>query len=163
MAVIIFSGDYNSGKTQAMIEYYKTLPSNMTAGVVSIKTLDQEGQLSGYRLLDLKTNRDYPFIGLRQAGTLPSLDVLVRDRFTFQRRTFRIAEEILEAALDNHYIQTVLIDEIGPLELEGQGFHDILIKALASGKNVCLSINRRHLDSLMRAFKIQQPILKQID
>ena len=59
--------------------------------------------------------------------------------FVFSSEAFHYGAEYIRRLCEDFYIYSVFLDEIGPLELHGQGFDAILPKLLHSGKEVYIT------------------------
>jgi nucleoside-triphosphatase THEP1 len=64
-------------------------------------------------------------------------------RFIFSQINFNNAIQIIREAI--HTPGWLVIDEIGPLELNGQGFHDVLKEVLMQRKNKLVLVVRKGL------------------
>lgn len=59
-------------------------------------------------------------------------------KYLFSVKQFQKAISILTAALEANDTEWIIIDEIGPLELEGKGFSETLIRILQSDRKIKL-------------------------
>ena len=136
--LILFTGDRHAGKTTAVGKLAQSLQENgfKVAGFLSLACC-QDGKLIGYDIFDLTSQKRLPlardFLGKK----------VVKRRFEFNDDTFGyvhkrlLDKEILEADL-------VIIDEFGPLELEGGGYRET-IDELLGHKSLCLLMVVRNL------------------
>jgi len=114
----ILSGPIGSGKTTRLIAWAPGRPD--VAGVVS-------PVVAGRRMFrDLRSGEERPM-----EGTADDPDPLVVGRYRFARTAFEQAVRWVEAGLADPAVAWTVIDEIGPLELRGQGFAPLLRRALA--------------------------------
>jgi len=154
--VNIITGEMNAGKTTELIRSYLALPEGTADGFASTKVFSEQGDFEGYDLKRLATGKTIPFIRLNKPDEVPPpQDSFGFDRFTFQRQTLVAAEQAIRALLSDPLIRTVLLDEIGPVELQGKGFCSALKDLLASDKELYLCINRKNLAPVAKKFGIK--------
>lgn len=110
--ICIVSGPVHSGKTSTVQKCLKSF--NRTAGIVC-------PDIEGKRFLkDLKTNISYPF----ETGS-DNPDSIKTGKYFFSAGTFKKGREILQdLCCDEDSI--ILVDEIGKLEISGQGLEPAL-------------------------------------
>jgi nucleoside-triphosphatase THEP1 len=87
-----------------------------------------------------------------EAATLPI------GRFIFSKKNFEKAIEIIEEAAtkDNAWL---VIDEIGPLELKGLGFSDVLKKVLAANSlslSILLVVRNTLVEEVVEYFRLDK-------
>ena len=152
----IITGEMDAGKTTELIRLYHELPAGTADGFASIKVFSEQGVFEGYDLKRLATGKTVPFIRLSKADEVPpQQDSFVFDRFIFLREPLAIAEQAIMDILSDSSIRTVLLDEIGPVELQGNGFCSALKVLLESEKDLYLCINRKNLDLVSSYFGIK--------
>ena len=162
--VNIITGELESGKTRELIRFYHGLPVGTADGFASIKVFSEQGAFEGYDLKRLATGKTVPFIRLSKPDEVHSQQESIRfDRFTFLKEPFAGAEQAIRDILSDSLIRTVLLDEIGPVELQGNGFCRALKDLLASDKEIYLCINRKNLDPVVKKFGIMAPRLIEIE
>ncbi|HEX6191216.1 MAG TPA: nucleoside-triphosphatase [Chitinophagaceae bacterium] len=109
--VYLFTGPIQSGKTTALREWVNT-----KTDVHGILT----PLINGKRVFhDIKTGEQFPMESMGGDE-----DVLTVGRFTFSRKSFDRASRIIREAINKP--GWLVVDEIGPLELTGAGFSDVL-------------------------------------
>lgn len=115
-AVRIVHGDISSGKTRraaAWIEDQARI-GRRVGGVLARKTPE------GRRFIDVWTGDDVPLE--HSASAEPWIEV---GRFRFRRAAFDWAVARIKAAVTAG-CDAVVIDEVGPLEMRGEGFADLI-------------------------------------
>lgn len=153
--VTIITGEMDAGKTTELIRRYHELPVGTADGFASIKVFSKQGGFEGYDLKRLATGKTVPFIRLSKEDELRAQqDRFIFDRFTFLRGPLAAAEQAIRDSLSDPLIRTVLLDEIGPVELQGNGFCRALNNLLESDKDIYLCINRKNLDPVTKKFEI---------
>lgn len=151
----IITGEMDTGKTTELIRLYHGLPDGTADGFVSIKAFSEQGAFAGYDLKRLATGKTVPFIRLGKAYEAPlQQESFAFDRFTFLQESLAVAEQAIRDILSDPLILTVLLDEIGPVELQGKGFCRALKMLLKSDKDLYLCINRKNLDPVEKKFGI---------
>lgn len=151
----IITGEMDAGKTTELIRLYHGLPAGAADGFASIKVFSEQGSFEGYDLKRLATGKTVPFIRVSKPDEAPpQQDSFIFDRFTFLREPIAVAEQAIRDSLIDPLIRTVLLDEIGPVELQGNGFCKILKDMLESDKDLYLCINRKNLDPVVKKLEI---------
>jgi len=114
--VRLIHGDIDSGKTRRAAAWAEaeTLAGRSVGGVLALKTP------TGRRFLDLVTGEEVALEAPR-AGEV----VLAVGRFQFRQAAFDWAVQRVDAALEQG-AGAIVIDEVGPLEMRGGGFSDLL-------------------------------------
>lgn len=154
--VTIITGEMDAGKTTELIRRYHELPVGTADGFASIKVFSKQGGFEGYDLKRLATGKTVPFIRLSSPDEVPfQQDSFIFDRFTFLREPLAAAEQVIRDSLSDPSIRTVLLDEIGPVELQGKGFCGALKVLLESDKELYLCVNRKNLDPVSSYFEIR--------
>ena len=153
--VYIITGEINEGKTQKMVSLYNQL--NRGDGFVSKKIFNLDKDFAGYEIVRLSTGERLPLAYKR--GFVPAdWDEIFRcGPFRFSEAAFAFAENIIDDIIHRR-IEPVFIDEIGPLELQGQGFSAILTKTLNAQKDVYIAVRNRCVEDVKKKFKIENPI-----
>ena len=147
----ILSGPVDSGKTSALSALAQSACRSglRMAGVLSHKRFQDESFI-GYDAELLATGKRLPLARLHsQAGTFPGR------RFHF----FQAAFDGLTAELNEPASDIFIIDEIGPLELEGHGFARYLPDVIQIPAPVLIVIRTHCLDDCIRSFKLQSATL----
>lgn len=141
--IYILSGDIRTGKTTALQEWIKGWQN-----VKGVLTPDNE---EGIReLYHIAEGRTHPFQVTREAENTVSVG-----RFLFLKESFLLANEILIQEFEEDNFEFLVIDELGKLELKGQGLHRAAQHILSSKKQV-----NGHILIVVRSFLVEQVIEK---
>ncbi|NLA92539.1 MAG: hypothetical protein GX842_03740 [Spirochaetales bacterium] len=144
MIAIVITGDKNSGKST----FTHTLCSRLdefgisTGGVIQIPPLPDQDQKEWF-LSDQSTGEVRLLLTTEETQGWPR-----RGRFSINLDTFEWAKERLLASAEKY--DFLVVDEIGPLELEGGGYHEALVELadrdeIDSSVGILLAIVRREL------------------
>ncbi len=116
----IITGNIDSGKTTFVKEVAKGWG---LAGILSLKVFSN-GMHIGYNAFDLLTNRTYI---LARKKDIELLEGPCIGDYNFSQHTFDILTEQYSG-----FTKNMVIDEIGPLELQDKGFSKLLENLLAN-------------------------------
>ena len=118
--VYVVAGDIGDGKTAWLVRLTGLLKEKgIKAGGILALRIMEEGRTTGYDINDISSDIRTPF--LRHTGDA-SMGV---ERFTVDEAGYKAGLRALDSAA-NHHSEVIIIDEVGPLELRGQGWHDRL-------------------------------------
>jgi nucleoside-triphosphatase THEP1 len=145
----ILTGPIQSGKTTRLIAWVKY--HQHSAGILSPVINDQRYIYSihtnDYRKLEAEDDR------------LPEKNIFNIGKYTFLKSTFLWAREELEIAMNNRS-KYLVIDEIGPLELSGQGLEPMVTNILknyerSSKNHLILVVRENLLDEVISHYNLQ--------
>jgi nucleoside-triphosphatase THEP1 len=140
--IFIVTGGIQTGKTSSLKNWLAT-----TVHIQGIITPIINGKRC---FINANTNETFAM----EAATEDIEDYLPIGKFIFSKKGFKQAIQIIDTAL-NMQQQWLLIDEIGPLELKGQGFAAILKKALhTNGISLILVVRTHLLQEVLHNFAI---------
>lgn len=91
-----------------------------------------------------------------KSGLFPPEEVprCVRGSFSFFKEGFSFADEIINDIIRKG-ISPVFIDEIGPLELYGNGHHNSFLNVLKTGSTVYFTVRKFRLEDVISFYSIQ--------
>lgn len=140
----IITGKINSGKTT----YAKLLAEELGFfGVISEKVF-YSGIFMGYDIVNIQDN--HRLVLARNLGSEHLIGPQI-GRFQFSEKAFMVANEWLSRALKAS--KAVIIDEIGPLELSGQGFAPVMT-GVDEHDNLTLVIREQILDKCLEKWNL---------
>ena len=143
--VVILSAPIGSGKTTSLAKWLAT--RNDVHGILSpVK--------NGKRVFfNIQTKEEF-----EMEGPDNEKDNLLVGRFVFSKKNFEKAGAILQNSINSN--GWIIIDEVGPLELRGEGFHDVIRDILKKHKGKILIVVREGLvDKVKTYFNVQDSIL----
>ncbi len=151
--IFILSGPVHGGKTTLLESSLTRWAGRGLAfgGFLSVAVLDAEGRAE-YDLLDLKEGRRLPF--LRRTGE-PEAERT--GPFFFVERTLELARAIIHKAVPG---ELLVVDEVGPLELEGKGLWPALREVIfRPGMRSLLVVREEILETFVASFGEEAPLI----
>jgi len=122
--VVVVTGPSSSGKTEAVTAVADRLQGADLQVVGFVQPGEfVEGEKVGFRLRDLATGQEAPLASLSERD-----DGDFGTRFQFSEGGFQLGREALSRTAPK---SVVIVDELGPIELRGQGHMPAVRKALA--------------------------------
>ncbi|MFN8290272.1 MAG: nucleoside-triphosphatase [Chitinophagaceae bacterium] len=131
----ILTGPVQTGKTTSLLQGFRN--RNDLQGIL---TPVQNGSRV---FMNIHTGEQFPMEAL--PGEKETLAV---GRFHFSKSGFEKATAVIRKAI--HTAGWLIIDEIGPLELKGGGFHDVLQEVIAERKGKTLLVVREGLTATVQ-------------
>jgi nucleoside-triphosphatase THEP1 len=144
--IFILTGDIQSGKTTSLLKWSEN--RNDVHGILT-------PVINSKRIfLEVETKEQFPMEALEDEKETISVG-----RFIFSQRSFANAKNIISNSIQKN--GWLVIDEIGLLELKGEGFHDVLIRALQenSSQKILLVVRDSILEMAKKKFGIKKAIL----
>ena len=156
--VTVLKGGINQGKTTKILAIYNRKKSG--DGFVTRKVFEK-GFFIGYEIVRLSSMESKPFIF--KTGYEPGhwVEDFKYGPFTFSKEAIVFAESIMDEIIKSG-TDPIYIDEVGPVELQGKGFHKSLKMALESGRNLFVTVREACVDDVLKLFKINDYEINQI-
>jgi molybdopterin-guanine dinucleotide biosynthesis protein A len=148
---LLITGESGSGKTSWCREYIdRRRKSGSTVGGILSPAIEKQGQRIGSNALDLLTGQEVPFARLSRHNSFKEGDKV--GDYTISRDGILFACDAIERALESR-CDLVVIDEVGPLELQGKGLMPAVELALASSTiNVLIVVRSSLREALQKHF-----------
>lgn len=148
LQVRIYTGPVDSGKTGTVKRAVKdALSRGFTVGGVISEALMAGGRKTGYTAVDIMTGNRILLVSRK--GLDPDLRT---GAFHFSRSGF---EQVSKGLLTSLERDILVIDEVGPLELEGAGYAPVLHTLADSYTGMLYLVVRNHLlKDVIRAFRL---------
>lgn len=128
--IYILSAPIQSGKTTSLVQW--TAERDDAFGILT--PVENEKRF----FMNSKTREQFP---MEASGNEETLSV---GRFVFSKAGFEKAIQIIRDAIHKH--GWLVIDEIGPMELRGEGFCDVLKDVLSARKEKIILVVREGME-----------------
>lgn len=151
--LILWVGEKHSGKTTSAANLARTARNEgfNVAGLLA-PSLYCDGRLIGFDALDLGSEKRTP-LARRQTGLSKS------ERFTFIADGLKLGDAALSAETAKS-ADLIIVDEFGPLELNGDGWRKNVDSLLASSSALILLVVRQQLADEVRQLYADPPCRK---
>lgn len=150
----LVTGMIDSGKTSRMLKIYEKLRHDGADGFVCPKVFSGD-VFMGYELMRLGSDARFQMAVLDVNYKNDFSKPFFFDRFVFNAECFSAGADILSEAISNTSVKHVFIDEIGPLELRGNGFTGIVTllsnQSLLASKDFYISTRDSCLAPFLKA------------
>lgn len=152
--VVIVTGAIAEGKTAFLGALREMLQSRgITVGGILALRVVEDKTTTGYDILNIASGTQNPFLRLKGPVTVGV------DRFSLIDEGYRAGLEALDPARNRDSV-VVIVDEAGPLELRGEGWHYRITELLRSSVPVVVIAVRNSLvDSVISEFNIDSPVV----
>ena len=147
---LLVVGEPGSGKTSWCREYIdEQRKRGATVGGILCQAIEHQGHRVGSNALNLATGQEVPFARLSQRRAFREGEVV--GDYTISREGISFASGAIRRAVENS-CDLVVIDEVGPLELNGNGLISAVELALASAVNVLIVVRSSLREGLQKRF-----------
>lgn len=142
--IFILSGPIQSGKTTRLLKWCEG--RNDVAGIL---TPDMDGRRY---FMDVASKELF-----RMEATENEKNILGIGKYKFSKAAFERASQILSNAI-NKNSGWIIIDEVGPLELKGEGFSEVIKKlfSISPQLNIVLVVRENLFATVLQYFNIQE-------
>lgn len=136
--LILWTGPKHSGKTTSAAHLIQMARAEgfIVAGILEPSLYDN-GELLGFDVLDIKNQKRTPLARRNKDKSTTGFFNFIKDGLKFGNTV--LSSEAIEFA------DLVIIDEFGPLELKGEGWHRNIDSLLSSSNAILLIIVRHEL------------------
>jgi nucleoside-triphosphatase THEP1 len=153
--ITIVTGELHQGKTSKLKSLIKENPE--IAGFICEAVFDIDQRI-GYDLVFIPENTRVPF--LRLLSDLPDNSDKLQyklGRYAFLKRAFEQAEFSIKSILAKlNDTTTIVIDELGFLEIDKKGFYEIGRLVLDAKCNLLTAVRKSSLEGVLAAFGIKE-------
>ncbi len=139
---ILFLGKKGSGKSSLLATLFK----NGDCGGIICPSVFEEGTLLGKDAINLITGERCVFCRIKERATFEGTETR---NYIVSREGIEFCIQALEQAREKWLI---IIDEVGPLELAGEGLYEITKEILESERNVVVVVREELEEEFLRAF-----------
>jgi len=145
--VYLIAGPRNSGKTTRLLKLYNEKGGG---GILSVK--GKKNNKEFYKLVFLGNYLKDVLLATEDEALAKNPDFFKFKRFYFSKTAFKKATLYFNQ-LRTSYVSPLFLDEIGELEFNGMGFHDICLKLINLNRDVYLSVRNTYLTKFLSVFK----------
>ena len=144
--VFIITGETRSGKTTFLTGIIKLLQENniQVGGIIS-QGYDNNGERYYFEIKDIATGEKTLL-----CDRIYSKEKINTGRFYFYLEGIEFGKEIINNAVSNSDL--IVIDEIGPLELKGKGWYEVIDNALKANKPMIWVVRKKVIDKVLNAW-----------
>ena len=150
--VKIVTGSINSLKTTRIINYYEDNP--IGDGFVSKKIM-KDNLVYGYNLMQLSTKHEIPLVIRDSLWDGKKRIIFKIGPYCFFEEALMFLEEKTDEFINNN-INPIFLDEIGILELNGEGFDQILKKLIKNKCDLFLVVRSDLLDKVCERYGFKE-------
>ena len=156
--ISIITGKKHSGKTSFLLKEIEKLKDSGIAvgGLVSIGSFRDNSRYD-FKLQDISTGEKWAFLSREECKTCKKIG-----RFYINPKAFDFGNQVLENCLKNN-IHTIVLDEIGPLELQNEGWAGIIPELLRSDADLIFTVRKELLEEVVLKWKIKVDHLIEIE
>ena len=159
--ITLITGKVNSGKTRMLQKRILALKPKGMNSFICVKRLNHQKQIVGYDLIRIRDGQKLNALTVKDRKHAYQ-DYFQYGPYIFSKDAFYQAERILDQALLDPSVETIVMDEIGEVEIMGLGYAHSLSKALLSDKNLIMTVNEDRLQNVLHHFKIKEEDLTEI-
>lgn len=144
--IIIIKGNKGEGKTSKLQEIVDKLHNKKinVSGFLA-RAIITDGKRDSYQLFDITTKKETIL-----CTSNPSKDYLNIRNFYFNPTALSIGESILEKTND----KIIIIDEIGPFELMGLMWNDLLLEMIRKKKTIIVSVRNDLINQVIKKYTL---------
>ena len=140
---ILWVGDKHAGKTTATVKLVECLQhEGCTAGGILAPSIYQDDKLVGFDIVDIQNDVRVPLAirDEKSSGVVP---------YKYSEEGLALGHAVLSPA-ENEAADLVIVDEYGPLELDGKGWRDDVDRLLGQHYPPVLLVVRRQIAEKVR-------------
>jgi nucleoside-triphosphatase THEP1 len=150
--VYLVTGRINSGKTTRMIQLQRQ--TGQGDGFVSVKTMDGK-KVKKFDAMRMTTQQLHP-LAISEDYFHHEFEPVIRfGPYVFCVQTFERIRTEMMAMVENR-IYPLFLDEVGMLEIKGQGHADLITALLQSPQDLYLSIREDLIPLFVQKFNIRK-------
>jgi len=152
--VVIVTGTIGEGKTAWLAKLSGLLREKgvRVGGILALRIVE-DGVTTGYDISDIGSGKRTPF--LRHTGS----ETMGVDRFTMNDAGFIAGRNALDPA-NNKGNDVVIVDEVGPLELRGRGWSEVLGGLLnETSATVIIAVRKTLTEAVIEQFGLEGALI----
>ena len=149
--ITIISGEKQSGKSTKLLKIVSDLQSEgkICSGIIALGTFKNNKRYS-FEIQDITTKETMQIMSIKENSEFKKIG-----RFFINPQGFQFGEMVLEKAITSNS-DYIIIDEIGSLELNENGWFSILKEALKTEKKIIITVRKTLLKEIVKKFNISE-------
>ncbi len=157
--VFVITGHIGQGKTQFITNLIPLLADHqIPVSGFYCKRLMQNSETIGYDLVDLTNQNSFPFLTTTPNNLLDKIG-----KYSIIPEALEQAQSIIDNLPQTKHTRLVIIDEVGKLELKGQGWHSIINQIFDSKQPLLISVRRDFLNDVLHHWNIENAIIIDVE
>lgn len=159
--IFVITGGKSKGKTTfaARVANHLKTKGIHVAGFLAERVMNKD-ETTGYDILNFENGERKPF--LRSVGDLPSDSIRI-GKFVVDHAGYEYGKKLLKH-ISHRQDQLVLIDEVGALELRGEGWAGCIDELLRrSANNVMIVVRDEFVEQVKKRWSLDDAVLIRID
>jgi len=153
--IFLVTGKINEGKTTYMHSLYQKIGEG--DGFICPKVFEN-GEFIRYDIQRLSNGETMPFILPLKSVPADWDEAGHYGKYSFSGRAIHFAEQIIDEMLEQK-IEPIIIDEIGPLEIENhEGFYRLMDRVIKANHDAFVAIRSSLVDKFEEEFGIEPRI-----
>ena len=155
--VIIITGEKGDGKTTKLLKVVKGLINSgiQVIGFVAVAEW-VDGKRNMYLLRDINSGQS-----VLLCTVVPTLNFTKHGRYYFNKDAIAFGQKILHA--ENSKESVVVIDEVGPFEIDSKVWHSSLLFHLNNGSRLIITVRKSLVDSIILKYKLLNVVIYNAD
>ena len=151
--IFIVTGEKEEGKTSSLVEIIEKLKSSgvRVGGFISPRIM-VDGKTIGYYIESVIDGRRQLLMTETEQNGFQKIGRFWLDPNVIKRVTSTIEEQALSPSV-------IFIDEVGRLEMEGQGWDEVLRSLLLANVVVVIAVRKAFVDEIMKHYSIINAVL----
>lgn len=149
---IIITGEIDSGKTTRMRQHF--LENSRGDGFICKKTYCDQ-LCTGYDLERLSDGLSLPFIRLKGEYKQEERTIYSTGKYIFLEASFHRVSELIKEMIESN-TDPIYIDELGPLELNREGFYQSVKDIKKHDLSIVTCVRQSCLEGIIELFNLEQ-------
>ena len=138
MSLVVVTAGKREGKTSYVRRFAEHMTdSGRSVGGIASLAVTVGGRHAGYDLLDLRSGARRPLARLAAAAQIPTVGQFCFDRSAIEHGCLTVIDSVRDG------LDFVVVDEVGPLELRGDGWApalEVALRECQSGQTLALVV-----------------------
>lgn len=156
--VIIITGDKGEGKTTKLLNIIGLLKAESVKIAGFIATCEwNNGERNEYKLVDVNSAKS-----ITLCTVFPNVDYEQHGRFYFNPTAIQYGQNLLANNSDENLV--IIIDEVGPFELENRVWHSSFSHQLETTQNtILISVRKKLVNNIISKYKLMNVVVYSVN